>query len=307
MVITWLFVAISGFGLAVIASQWAVRHAAMLAFGLSIPPFILGITVFSLGTDVPEIANSVMSSLAGHGDLNVGDSVGSVLTQITLILGILPFAGGRLEVGPYRAAIVPMLTVAALIGGIFLVLDGRLSRIDGGALVLAWILAMAVAWRYAPPLSEAVLPRPTRHKALHGFLAVASLLVLATGASVAVKAMTELSAIVGVPEYVISFFGSSVGTSLPEIVVSIVALRQGQRDIALGDVFGACLMDATLSVGAGPLIAPTAVTTSLAVRGALLAGAAVLVASLVIWWRRRHDRISGSVLLAVYAAAYWIL
>jgi cation:H+ antiporter len=279
----------------------------MLAFGLSIPPFILGVTFFALGTDVPEIANSVMSSLAGHGDLNVGDSVGSVVTQISLILGILPFASGRISIGPYRAAIVPLLTVAALIGGVLIVRDGHLSRVDGAALVLAWIFATAVAWRYAPPLSEAVLPEPTRHKALHAFIAAISLLLVAAGAGAAVRAMTELSVLAGIPEYVISFFGSSIGTSLPEIVVAIVALRQGQRDIALGDVFGACLMDATLSLGAGPLIAPTAVTAALAVRGAWLAVAAMLLASVTIWTRGRHDRVSGAILLTMYAAAYVIM
>lgn len=222
-----------------------------------------------------------MSSSAGHGDLNAGDSVGSVMTQITLVLGILPFAGGRLDVGPYRAAIVPLLSVAALVAGIFLVADGNLSRTDGAALVLAWALATAVA--------------------------AASLLLVAAGAGAAVKAMTELSLLAGIPEYLISFFGSSVGTSLPEMVVTIVALRQGQRDIALGDVFGACLMDATLSIGVGPLIAPTAVTAGLAVRGAWLAIAAMLLASLIIWWRRRHDRLSGAILLLMYAAAYVIM
>jgi cation:H+ antiporter len=152
-----------------------------------------------------------------------------------------------------------------------------------------------------------VLPQPTRHKTVHAVVAAASLLLVAAGAGAAVKGMTELSALAGIPEYVIGFFGSSVGTSLPEMVVTIVALRQGQRDIALGDIFGACLMDSTLSIGAGPLIAPTAVTADLAVRGSHLAIAAMILASLMIWGRRRHDRLSGAVLVAMYAAAYVIM
>lgn len=307
MAIPWLLIALSGFGLAVIASRWAVQHASMLAYGLSIPPFILGITFVALGTDVPEIANSVMSSIAGHGDLNVGDSVGSVVTQITLTLGLLPFAGAAMGVGPYRAAIVPLLTAVALMGGALLVADGELSRIDGALLVLAWFVGTAVAWHFAPPRSEAVLPQPTRHKTVHALAVIGSLALVAAGAGAAVRAMTELSLMAGIPEYLISFFGSSIGTSLPEIVVSIVAVRQGQRDIALGDIFGACLMDASLSLGIGPLIAPTAVTAALAVRGAWFAVAAMLVATLLVWGRGRLDRLTGSLLLATYAAAYVIL
>lgn len=306
-VLTWVFVALAGFGLSVIASRWAVEHAAKLAYGLDVPPFILGVVFFAVGTDVPEIANSVMSSLAGHGDLNIGDSVGSVVVQITLVLGILPFAGGRFEVGRYRAAIVPLLTVIALIFGTFLVADGRLSRLDGLLLVLGWVAATVVAWRYAPPNSEAELPEPNHHKALHALVAIASILLVAAGAGAAVKAMVELSALAGIPEYLISFLGSSVGTSLPELVVAIVALRQGRRDIALGDIFGACLIDSTLSIGAGPLVAPTAVTASLALRGASVAIGAMLLAGLIIWGRRKHDRLSGALLVALYGAAYLLL
>ncbi len=306
-ILTWAFVACAGFGLSVVASRWAVEHAAKLAYGLSVPPFILGVVFFAVGTDVPEIANSVMSSLAGHGDLNVGDSVGSVIVQITLVLGILPFAGGKFAVGRFRAAIVPLLTLLALAFGILLVADGRLSRLDGVLLALGWVAATMVAWRYAPPNSEAELPVPDHHKALHAFVAFASLLLVAAGAGAAVKAMVELSTRAGIPEYLISFFGSSVGTSLPELVVTIVALRQGQRDIALGDIFGACLIDSTLSIGAGPLVAPTAVTASLAVRGAGVAIGAVLLAGLILWGRRRHDRLSGAILLAMYGAAYLLM
>ena len=93
-VLIWLSVIIAGFGIMVYASHKIVHHVSMLAYGLSIPPFILGITLVSIGTDLPEIANSIMSSLAGEGDLNVGDSTGSIMTQITLVLGLLPFFAG---------------------------------------------------------------------------------------------------------------------------------------------------------------------------------------------------------------------
>jgi cation:H+ antiporter len=307
LVVVWIFIACAGFGLSVVASRWAVQHTAKLAYGLAVPPFILGVVFFAVGTDVPEIANSVMSSLAGHGDLNVGDSVGSVVAQITLVLGILPFAGGKFEVGRYRAAVVPLLTVIALIFGTTLYSDGQLSRMDGILLALGWVAATAVAWRYAPPNSEAILPEPDLHKLVHAFVALMSLMLVAAGAGAAVKALVELSALAHIPEYMISFFGSSIGTSLPELVVTIVALRQGQRDIALGDIFGACMIDSTLSIGAGPMVAPTAITADLAIRGSGLAIGAMLLASLILWGRRGHDRYSGTVLLGMYAAAYLLM
>jgi cation:H+ antiporter len=304
---SWTLVALAGLALAVTASQWAVRHAGMLAHGLSIPPFLLGLTFFALGTDVPEIANSVMSSIAGHGDLNVGDSVGSVVTQITLILGLLPFVGGRLEAGRKPGLLAPVLTVVALAVGVVLVADGRLGRFDGGLLIAGWVLALGALWRYAPSHSDAELPAPTRHKAVHAAMAAGSLALVIVGAGAAVQGIVKLSAAAGIPEYLISFFGSSVGTSLPEIVFSIVAVRRGQRDLAFGDVFGACLTDATLSIGVGPAVAPTAVTADLAVRGSLFAMAAMAASVVLLWYRPRFDRISGAALLALYGFSYVVL
>lgn len=304
---TWIFVAVAGFGLAMIASRWAVQQAAMLAYGTTIPPFLIGITFFAIGTDVPEIANSVVASMVGHGDLNVGDSVGSVMTQITLVLGLLPFFGGSFVVGRYRASTVSLLTIAALILGIFLVKDGYLSQWDAVAFLLIGIGATAIAWHYSPPESEPVMIAPKHRRVYHALMVMLCLLLVAAGAGAAVKGITELSMQMGVPEYLISFFGSSIGTSLPELVVDITALRRGQRDIAFGDVTGSCLVDATFSIAAGPLFFPTAVTARLAVVGAIVAIGAVFLASFVIWLRRKHDRWSGAFLLVLYGIIYAVM
>lgn len=303
----WTAVAISGFGLAIVSGRWAVRHATMLASGLDIPPFIIAITLVAIGTDIPEILNSVIASVAGHGDLNVGDSIGSVVCQVSLVLGLLPFAGGSFEVGPSRSSTVILLTIVALALGAVLVSDGELSRIDAIGLITAWLAATAISWRFAPPRAEPVMIERARRGFYHGALLLAALLLVGAGAGAAVKAMVELSALIGVPEYLIAFFGSSIGTSMPELIVDITALRRGQRDLAFGDVVGSCLVDSTLSVGIGPLIVPTAVTAALAVRGAGVAMAAMLLAGLIIWIRGRHDRWSGAFLIALYLAAYAVL
>lgn len=302
-----VLVVIAGFGLAMMASRLAVLQAGKLAHGLSIPPFIIGVTFFAVGTDIPEIANSVMASLAGHGDLNVGDSIGSVVTQITLILGLFPFLGGRFVVGRYRAVATSSLTIAALLIGAFLVADGDLTRLDAGLLVLTWAIATAALWRYVPPRSEPVVVVPGQRRVFHAVMVILGLLLVGVGAGAALKGLIELSTGLGVPEYLISFFGSSIGTSLPELVVDITALRRGERDLAFGDVTGSCLVDSSLSVGIGPLIAPTAVTAALAVRGAVAAISVMFLTSFVLWVRQKHDRWSGAFLLLLYAAVYVML
>lgn len=305
--IAWMAALLASLGIVMMASRAAVEHATRLATGLRVPPFLVGIGLMAVGTDLPEIANSIASCLAGHGDLNVGDSIGSAVTQATLILGLLPFVGGAMVVNPGRVRTVGMLTVAAIAFGALLAMDGHLGRLDGALLVASWLAALAIVLRLAPPPSEPVLPiapgRPWRHL----MLALAGLLVVGAAAAVAVLAFVQLSHIFGVPEYLASFFVAAIGTSLPELTVDISALRRGQGDLAMGDILGSSLVDATLSLGIGPLVAPVAITASLAVAGALTAMTLLAVAILVLAARRRHDRRSGVLLVLLYALLYSLL
>ena len=83
-----------GIGLMIFSSHKAGEHSISLAEALGASPFIIGLLLVSIGMDLPEIANSITSSALGHGDINIGDSLGSILVQTTLVLGIISFLGG---------------------------------------------------------------------------------------------------------------------------------------------------------------------------------------------------------------------
>jgi cation:H+ antiporter len=153
------------------------------------------------------------------------------------------------------------------------------------------------------PQSEATPGRALRHL-------VPLLLALAavgTAAAVVVIAIVTISASIGVPEYILSFFGASIGTSLPELAVEFTALRKGQRQLAMGDALGSCLVDSSLSIAVGPLLFPTAVTASLAVQGAIIASVTMLLVGILLGVRRKLDRIAGALLIAAYFLAYVLL
>ena len=166
---------------------------------------------------------------------------------------------------------------------------------------------MRLVWRRVRPPAQPELPLPERHPLGHAAIAVAWLLLVAGGATVAVVGLTNLAAGLAVPEYVVSFLGMALGTSLPELVVAVTAARRGQGDLALGDVLGASLADASLSVGAGPLVAPTAVTAALAVPGGLVAAGLVAGATLVLAARGRQTRPAGVLLVGAYVATVPLL
>jgi cation:H+ antiporter len=302
--VPWLIVLFTGLLVAIRSSRWAVGHLADFATATRIPPFIVGITLVSFGTDLPEIANSIASSVTGHGDINVGDSVGSATVQATLIIGLMPFIAGAFPFASGTVARVGAATFAALLGGALLMIDGHVSRIDAVLLVLAWLAGTLVAWRHhagaTPPVPH---PDPSG-RGRHLLLALIGLALVGAGATTAVEALTQLSTIWSVPEYYVAFFLASVGTSLPELVVISAALRRQEWDLAIGDALGSSFVDSTISIAAGPLIAPISVTAATVVTGSLVAAVSVAVSTVLLATRGRHDRRSGVALIVVFVVAY---
>src|SRR5918994_5139485 len=304
----YLVLLLVGLAAALAASELAVAYTRALAAGLGASPFVVGVVLVAVGTDLPEIANSISSHLQGEGDVNVGDSVGSTLTQYTFVLGLFPLIVGALAISRRQVGFVTLVTTAALGLTVLLVLDGRLDRLDGLALVSMWGAATVATTRFLGG-GHADDPPAVRHNGRLAQTLVASggLALVGAGATVAVHALVRLAEEVGIPEFLLAFFGASVGTSLPEIIVDVTALRRGAYGIALGDVLGSSMIDSTLSIGAGPVVAPADVTTRLAVVGSLYTLVAVAAVGMLLASRRRHDRASAAVLMGLYAFSYVIL
>jgi cation:H+ antiporter len=302
----WILAACMSALVMAVASRIAIGHASAVAHAVGAPPFLIGMTLVAVGTDIPEIVNSIVAASAGHGDVALGDATGSVFTQITFGLGLFPFmAGVAITVERHNARMLAGLTLVGLALGALSYRDGALSRLDASSLLLYWVVGSVTAWKLG------VRARPLRPDRLAAgsvlrrtATALTALAVVGAASAVLVGAIVAVSSAVGIPEYVLSFFGAAIATSLPEITVEFVALRKGERDMALGDVFGSCLVDASLAVAAGPLFFPTQITLAPAYRGALLAAIGMAVAGTLLAARGRHDRWSGGLLLGCYLLAY---
>lgn len=299
---------VGGLALALVASDRAVAYTRALAAALGAPAFLVGVVLVSIGTDLPEIANSIAAHLQGEGDINVGDSVGSTLTQYTLVLGIFPLVVGALAIERRQVGVVTAMTMLGLVLTSFFVADGWLGRWEGVTLVLAWA---AFTWLVVR-LVTGMAPDEAPTVAVAGRLGQAAVVLVALaavglGATVAVRALVRIAELAGVPEFVIAFFGASLGTSAPEIVVDVTALLRGAPGIALGDALGSSLVDSTLSIGAGPIVAPAEVTPRLALTGTIYTLVAVGAVGALLGGRRRHDHLSMLALFALYLLAYAVL
>lgn len=307
MIAVWLLLAALGFAAMTLGAKKAATSASLLAERSRLPPFLIGSTVLAIGTDLPEIANSFVSSASGHGDLNVGDSFGSVATQLTLVLGLLPFVAGPMRTSRSAIRTTGVLTVVALAIAALLASDARLTRLDAAVLLAVWVVGSFVVHRRTAEPTQLRIESATGDSARLMARTVVAISVVAGGATIAVIALARSAAILGVPEFVMSFFVASIGTSLPELAFDITALRRGDSELALGDAFGSSLVDATLSVAAGPLLFPISITAHLAVRGALTAIVATVAAMLLLGRGRLHGRRNGAALLVLYAAFFLVL
>jgi cation:H+ antiporter len=175
-------------------------------------------------------------------------------------------------------------------------------------LILAWAAFTLVIVK-ALPGQVADDPPAVRHerRAVQAGVVLVALAFVGFGATVAVRALVRLAELAGAPEFVLAFFGASIGTSSPEIVVDVTALVRGAPGIALGDALGSSLVDATLSIGAGPFLFPAEVTPRFAIVGTLYSLIAVAIVGTALAGRRRHDRASGVLLFAIYAVSYVVL
>ena len=152
MIVLWSIALVGGLAVATLASRRAVVAALTASTVSAISLGALGATVMAVGTDFPEIANSIMAALSDHGDLVVGDSAGSAMTQVTLVLAILLFAAASLRADRRDIGVLGGLTAAALLLDAILVRDGELSRADGLLLVALWLVGLVVLERLrAPP------------------------------------------------------------------------------------------------------------------------------------------------------------
>lgn len=307
MIALWALVAAVGLTLAALASTRAVDHAARAATALGVPAFVVGFTVVALGTDLPEIANSIAASISGHGDVNVGDSIGSAAAQTALVLGLVPLLARPVDVDRRNVAVLGGATGLVLLLGVVLMADGQLARADGMLLVASWVVALWWTRQRLRPPEQPRLPLYGDGAVGHVVVAVLWLLLVAGGATVAVAGLVRVADALAVPEYLVSFLGLALGTSLPELTVAVTAARRGESDLALGDALGASLADASLSVGTGPVLAPTAVTASLVVRGGLATAALVALTTVVLVVRGRHTRATGVLLVVAYLAVIPLL
>ena len=304
---------IIGIVLMVYSSEKAVGHSMKIASALRISPLVIGLVLVSIGTDLPEIVNSITSSAMGHGDINIGNSLGSALVQMTLVFGLLPFLAGKFKVKKREVLVIGACEVLALILAVSMAEKGYFTRINALFLMASWLvfilLARSILAKNDKEKELAMASADERHLPhfLHWIIAILGFVGVAIGAYIVVQSVITLSTSFNISEYLISFFVVAIGTSLPELVVTITALRKRQYALSLGNVIGSCLFDASFSIGIGFFFFPQAVSGDLARTTGLYAILGSIVVILMLALRGKVDKKAGALFIFVYLLSYSLM
>ena len=295
--------------------DWFVDGASALARRFHLPELLIGATVVSIGTTLPEVMVSTMSAVSGHGEIAYGNAIGSVICNAALIaaitIAVRPGKVDRKTLGmpvAFFFAAAAIYCVAAYGFGKFTRPMGLIMLALFAAYMVANVLQMKNAPAGAEAEAEAAEEEMTLTKTL--VLLVAGAVLIAVGANLLVDNGTLIAQALGVPESVIALTFVALGTSLPELVTAITSLVKGCSDLSLGNIVGANVFNLVLVSGASVTIAPFTIpqsSTLFGINSSLVLDLPVMLAVMVLMCvpalvRGKLSRVQGVLLLCIYAA-----
>ncbi|SEO22439.1 cation:H+ antiporter [Halogranum amylolyticum] len=297
MELLWAVASLAGSILGLwLGAEWLVTGASALARRFGISELVVGLTIVAFGTGLPEVVVTLDAVATGHTDLAVGNVVGSNIVNIAVVLGVVAlvraFPVSRSLVrrdGVVLVGTTVIATVAAV--------DGRVSRLEGGLLLALWLLYLWSLFR-----NHGESPRGGPEATTEGQLArtagklVVGLVVVIGSGALLVDAATTIARSFGISEWTIGATIVAVGTSTPELVVSLLAALRGRSGLSLGNVIGSNVVNLFGVLGLAALVEPLSVTAA-AFGGMLWLLALVAVFLVTLWTGRRLSRVEGGALL----------
>jgi cation:H+ antiporter len=258
---------LGGVAVIVLGAEILLRSASRIAVMLGISPIIIGLTVVAVGTSVPELAVGIMAVRSGEGPLAIGNIAGTNILNILLILGLsaalrpLP-----IHLGSVRREVLVMIGAALAL--LLMSTDSRLTRAEGGILVMAAVYYTAVLLRSSrsdrPAAKHALQkefgdgPRPVSHGRLAGnsALLLAGIALTVLGAELMVSGAVRIALEYGVSDAIIGLTIVALGTSAPELATTLVATVRNDRDVAIGNLIGSNIYNMLMILGITLLAAP---------------------------------------------------
>ena len=244
-------------------ADFIIKESEKIALHFDIPHFVIGATLIAFGTSLPEMAASMTASYAGKSDMAVANVVGSVIFNITMVLGIVFFITKPIKEERNLFARDSAWVIVPVIIFFIMVQDGYIGRFDG----ILYLMLMASYLFFLFSDSKETLEGEIDdefEKERFGWgktlilLGVGFVLTIG-GANFVVESGTNIARTFNVSEWIIGLFLISLGTSLPELIVSVVAVKKGNLEMSIGNIIGSNVANFSMVLGTSSLIHPLSV------------------------------------------------
>ena len=307
-----LFVVI-GFVLLIKGADIFVNSASNIARAFKMPSIIIGMTIVAFGTSAPEASVSITSALSGSSDISVGNIVGSNMFNLLVVLGtsaiFTPVLLDR-KVVKTDVLFMTISTVLLLIFGLFFTTTGNFMLVRVECIIMFALIIAYVAWSVIKVLKQnksekqAPVTTPTENKKPNIILSIVFLVIgllgIVAGGDFVVFGAKNLTISMGVSEALVGLTIVAVGTSLPELITSLVAIKKRENEIALGNVIGSNLFNILFILGMSGTIKPLNIATNIIIDIVILT--IFTVAFLIYCWKNKNiNRVAGIVMVSTYA------
>lgn len=271
-----IFLFLLGLGLLILGAELLVRGASQMASRLGISPLIIGLTVVAFGTSSPELAVSIKSALSGQADIALGNVIGSNIFNVLFILGlsalIIPLKVSR-QLIRFDVPLMILLSASVLL----FAWDRNISQLDGGLLAVGLVCYVAYAIYTSIKDKKSGEPNQAMSSAdpesgknerdksgwtKNILFAVGGLILLVLGSRWLVNGAVSFAAYLGISEVIVGLTIVAAGTSLPEVVTSLIAALRGERDIAVGNVVGSNIFNIMGVLGMASIFSPAGMEVS---------------------------------------------
>lgn len=302
---------VAGLVLLVWSADRFVDGAAATAKHLGMPTLLIGMVIIGFGTSAPEMVVSALAASQGNPGLAIGNGFGSNITNIALILGVTALLSPISVKSKILKTELPLLALATLLVGA-LIYDLEITRFD--ALLMLFVFALIMGWSIYSSMrakndtlsadfesefeDDDYLPLS---RAL--FWLVLGLVILIGSSRLLVWGAVDIAMALGVSDLIIGLTIIAIGTSLPELASSIIAVKKNEHDLALGNVIGSNLFNTLAVVGIAGTIQPLGIEAAALYRDWTVMGVLTLslfVLGYGVLGRRRINRVEGGLLVAVY-------
>ncbi|QOY53308.1 calcium/sodium antiporter [Candidatus Sulfurimonas baltica] len=241
-------------------ADFIIKESERIALHFNISHFVIGATLIAFGTSLPEMAASMMASSAGKSDMAVANVVGSVIFNITLVLGLVFFIAKKMSPARNLFAQDSAWVVIPVVLFFIMIQDGIISRFDGLLYLLVMVSYLIFLFSDSKEDLESGIDEELAKEKFNWnktiILLTIGFVLTIGGANFVIESGTSIARDFGISEWIIGLFLIALGTSLPELVVSLVAIKKGNAEMSIGNIIGSNVANFSMVIGGASLLNP---------------------------------------------------